>query len=134
MYTLQSCTGPVQGQNRVFPVNFSTQGKTCFHYKEPCSYCRDPCFHYRDFPSVTKSYLFLFPILIFLLQHKTGFEANYCKAFSNKRKRPEMMDRQDDQPVRLASPSINVLDYRSVNLYELNYQIIKPSNMYFQIK
>ena len=32
-----------------------------------------------------------------------------------------MMDRQDDQPVRLASPSINVLDYRSVNLYELNY-------------
>lgn len=45
------------------------------------------------------------------LKHKTGFEANYCKAFSNKRKRPEIMDRQDDQPVRLASPSVNVLDY-----------------------
>jgi len=45
------------------------------------------------------------------LKHKTGFEANYCKAFSNKRKRPEMMDRRHDQPVRLASPSVNVLDY-----------------------
>merc|ERR1711997_1065599 len=45
------------------------------------------------------------------LKHKTGFETNYCKAFNNKRKRPEMMDRMDDQPVRLASPSVNVLDY-----------------------
>jgi hypothetical protein len=41
--SLQSRIGPVQGQNRVFPVKFSTQGKTRFHY-------RDPCFHYRDFP------------------------------------------------------------------------------------
>ena len=65
--------------------------------------------------------LFVHLFSIFSLQHKTGFEANYCKAFSNKRKRPEIMDRQDDQPVRLASPSVNVLDYRSVNLYELNH-------------
>ena len=31
--TLQSRTGPVQGQNRVFPVKFFSQGKTCFHYR-----------------------------------------------------------------------------------------------------
>ena len=30
--TLQSRTGPVQGQNRVFPVGNTTQGKPCFHY------------------------------------------------------------------------------------------------------
>ena len=47
---LQSCTGPVQGQNRVFPVKFSTQGKTCFHYREPLFSLQGPCFHYRDFP------------------------------------------------------------------------------------
>ena len=34
MIALQSCTGPVQGQNRVFPAKFSTQGKTCFHYRD----------------------------------------------------------------------------------------------------
>jgi len=45
------------------------------------------------------------------LKHKTGFETSYCKAFSNRRKRPEMMDRMDNQPVKLASPSVNVLDY-----------------------
>ena len=32
--SLQSRTGPVQGQNRVFPVKFFSQGKTCFHYRD----------------------------------------------------------------------------------------------------
>ena len=41
---------PVQGQNRVFPVKFFSQGKTCFHYREPLFSLQGPCFHYRDFP------------------------------------------------------------------------------------
>ena len=48
--TLQSRTGPVQGQNRVFPVKFFSQGKPCFHYREPVFSLQGPCFHYRDFP------------------------------------------------------------------------------------
>ena len=31
---LQSRTGPVQGQNRVFLVYFSHTGKPCFHYRD----------------------------------------------------------------------------------------------------
>ena len=31
-------------ENMVFPVKFFSQGKTCFHYKEPCTHCRDPVF------------------------------------------------------------------------------------------
>ena len=46
---LQSRTGPVQGQNRVFPVKFSSHGETCFHYREPLYSLQGPCFHYRDF-------------------------------------------------------------------------------------
>ena len=48
--TLQSCTGPVQGQNRVFPVKFSTQGKTCFHYREPLFPLQGPLFSLQEFP------------------------------------------------------------------------------------
>ena len=48
--TLQSCTGPEQGQIRGFPVKFSTQGKTCFHYREPMFSLQGPCIHYREFP------------------------------------------------------------------------------------
>ena len=44
------------------------------------------------------------------LKHKTGYEPGYCKAFNAKR-RPDLMDLNEDQPTRLASPSINVLDY-----------------------
>ena len=47
---LQSCTGPVQGQNRVFPVKFSTQGKTCFHYREPLFSLQGPLFSLQGFP------------------------------------------------------------------------------------
>ena len=50
MATLQSRTGPVQGQNRVFPVKFFSQGKTCFHYRGTLFSLQGPCFHYRDFP------------------------------------------------------------------------------------
>ena len=50
MFTLQSCTGPVQGQNRVFPVKFSTQGKTCFHYREPLFLLQGPLFSLQGFP------------------------------------------------------------------------------------
>jgi hypothetical protein len=48
--TLQSCTGPVQGQNRVFPVKFSTQGKTCFHFREPLFSLQGPLFSLQGFP------------------------------------------------------------------------------------
>ena len=48
--TLQSFTGPVQGQNRVFPVKFSTQGKTCFHYREPLFLLQGPLFSLQGFP------------------------------------------------------------------------------------
>ena len=41
-HALQSCTGPVQGQNRNFPVKFSTQRKPVFITWNPCSHCRDP--------------------------------------------------------------------------------------------
>ena len=51
---LQSRTGPVQGQNRVFPVKLFSQGETCFHYREPLYSLQGPCFHYRDF-SVRKT-------------------------------------------------------------------------------
>lgn len=44
------------------------------------------------------------------LEDKTGYEASYCKAF-NIRRRPDLMDINENQPTRLASPSINVLDY-----------------------
>ena len=47
---LQSCTGSVQGQNRVFPVKFSTQGKTCFHYREPLLSSQGPLFSLQGFP------------------------------------------------------------------------------------
>ena len=50
MDTLQSRTGPVQGQNRVFPVKFSTQGKTCFHYREPLFSLQVPLFSLQEFP------------------------------------------------------------------------------------
>ena len=60
--TLQYLTGPVQGQNREFPVYSFSQGKTCFHYKEPLFplqvtpvliagtlySLQGPCIHYRD--------------------------------------------------------------------------------------
>ena len=29
---------------RELPVSQFSQGKTCFHYREPCSHCRDPAF------------------------------------------------------------------------------------------
>ena len=44
-------------ENRFFPVRISSQGKPCFHYREPCSHRFFPvrissqgksCFHYRD--------------------------------------------------------------------------------------
>ena len=53
MATLQSLTGSVQGQNRDFPVYFSQQGKTCFHYRNP-SYWKQvfPCVEilHREIP------------------------------------------------------------------------------------
>ena len=48
--SLQSCTRPVQGKNRVFPVKFSTQGKTCFHYREPLFSLQGPLFSLQGFP------------------------------------------------------------------------------------
>ena len=48
--SLQSCTGPVQGQNRVFPAKFSTQGKTCFYYREPLFLLQGPLFSLQGFP------------------------------------------------------------------------------------
>ena len=50
MPALQSCTGPVQGQNRVFPVKFSKQGKTCFRYREPLFSLQGPLFSLQGFP------------------------------------------------------------------------------------
>ena len=47
---LQSCTGSVQDQNRVFPVKFSTQGKACFHYREPLFSLQGPLFSLQGFP------------------------------------------------------------------------------------
>jgi hypothetical protein len=37
-------------ENRVFPVKFSSQGKTCFHYRDPCNENRAPCNENRFFP------------------------------------------------------------------------------------
>ena len=51
---LQSRTGPVQGQNRVFPVYSFSQGKTWFCYREPLFSLQGPCIHYREL-SVRKS-------------------------------------------------------------------------------
>ena len=48
VWTLQSCT--VKGQNRVFPVKFSTQGTTCFHYREPLFSLQGPLFSLKGFP------------------------------------------------------------------------------------
>ena len=50
MPALQSCTGPVQGQNRVFPVKFSKQGKTCFRYREPLFSLQGPLFSLQGTP------------------------------------------------------------------------------------
>ena len=41
---------PVQGENRVFPVKFSTQGKTCFNYREPLFSLQGPLFSLQGFP------------------------------------------------------------------------------------
>ena len=48
--TLQSCTGPVQGKNRVFPVKFFSQGNPCNENRVsamrkgvPCNENRGPC-------------------------------------------------------------------------------------------
>ena len=35
---------------RELPVSQFSQGKTCFHYREPLFSLQGPCFHYRDFP------------------------------------------------------------------------------------
>ena len=45
---------PVQGQYRA-RTGFSlcskfSQGKTCFHYREPLFSLQGPCIHYREFP------------------------------------------------------------------------------------
>ena len=45
---------PVQGRYRA-RTGFSlsskfSQGKTCFHYREPLFSLQRPCFHYRNFP------------------------------------------------------------------------------------
>ena len=54
MTTLKSHTVPVQGRNRVFPVYFFSQGKTCFHYRGTLLSLQGPCFHNRDFPGRKK--------------------------------------------------------------------------------
>ena len=55
----RASTGPVQGQNRVFLVKFSTQGKSCFHYREPLFALQGSCFHYREWVcSVSEKDLF----------------------------------------------------------------------------
>ena len=48
--TLQAFTGPVQGKNRIFPVKFSTQGKTFFHYRELLFSLQGPLFSLQGFP------------------------------------------------------------------------------------
>ena len=35
---------------REIPVSQFSQGKTCFHYREPLFSLQGPCLHYRDFP------------------------------------------------------------------------------------
>lgn len=51
------------------------------------------------------------------LEHKTGFESTYCQIFNKRRTssatRPDYIDK--NQPVRLASPSINILDFSNNN-------------------
>ena len=41
----QSCKA-----HRELPVSQFTQGKTCFHYREPLFLLQGPCFHYKNFP------------------------------------------------------------------------------------
>ena len=45
-YLYDSCTLQTHpcNENRVFPVKIFSQGKICFHYREPCSHCGDPVF------------------------------------------------------------------------------------------
>ena len=50
LHSLQSRTGSVQGQNREFPAKFSTQGKTCFYYREPLFSLQGPLFSLQGFP------------------------------------------------------------------------------------
>ena len=48
----QHCN-PIQGQNRArtgFSLCTNSQGKTCFHYREPLFSLQGPCIHYREFP------------------------------------------------------------------------------------
>jgi hypothetical protein len=48
----QHCN-PIQGQNRArtgFSLCTNSQGKTCFHYREPLFSLQGTCIHYRDFP------------------------------------------------------------------------------------
>ena len=53
-FNLQSLTASLQthpcNENRVFPVKFFSQGKTCFHYRDPCNENRVPCNKNRLFP------------------------------------------------------------------------------------
>ena len=66
--------------------------------------------------------------IYFIFQHKTGFEPDYCRVFENKRTRPVVINRNENQPVRLASPSINVLDYSNRRgLQRSNGKIVQPS-------
>ena len=43
-------TGVPCNENRVFPVKFSTQGKTFFHYREPLFSLQGPLFSLQGFP------------------------------------------------------------------------------------
>ena len=44
MQQYYTCKPHPCNENRDFPLKFFSQEKTCFHYREPCSHCRDPVF------------------------------------------------------------------------------------------
>ena len=86
-------TGPEQGQNRVFPVKFSTQGKPCSHNREPLFSLQGPlfslqgfpcektsqgkpCFHYREWVCSVFYYAHLLLFCYCILEHILGIYYN----------------------------------------------------------
>jgi hypothetical protein len=47
------------------PVSQFSQGKTCFHYREPLFSLQGPYFHYRDFPYTSLLGIAVFLSLVF---------------------------------------------------------------------
>ena len=70
------------------PVRQFSQGKTCFHYREPLSSLQAPCFHYMDFPVNSSTSLLRIALIANFLVQLVSWHTKWVKScIINHRKR-----------------------------------------------